>query len=403
MRYNIFFTALLALLLGFTSCEDFELDRTSVFTLITPAEGSISSPVSSPFGHKYNTDISGKNRSIEVTAEKWSKKYYFAVISTLDWNVVSCPEWITLTSESIGSTDNNFNKEVELLISSNSGIAREGSVVLSNGSINCMVNVKQAEGADKFSEEKNTICFNYDGGDIEYNISDISEYTPICDNNWLTATKNGNQLSIKCKENIDIRNRTANVIMSNGHSAYVVNVHQLSYPDGFWDGHAYVTLDGTSFSTCNLGASKPEDAGYLFAWGETHVKNNYSRATYKYYYGGYYTKYIGSGKTGELESNDDAATVAWGEKWCISGYTYPSIHTYYVLMNGVEGYIWEYNSKSIFMPYEGYWSSHYHNPSSNYSSGDNFDNQAYYFNSKGSWTEDNRFYGYHIRPIYNNK
>lgn len=55
------------------------------------------------------------------------------------------------------------------------------------------------------------------------------------------------------------------------------------------------------WATCNVGASKPEDYGDYYAWGETTTKSDYSWETYKY-------------RT-TLTSSDDVATVKWGSKW----------------------------------------------------------------------------------------
>ena len=44
------------------------------------------------------------------------------------------------------------------------------------------------------------------------------------------------------------------------------------------NGHEYVDLglpSGTLWATCNVGASKPEDYGDYFAWGETKKKDVY--------------------------------------------------------------------------------------------------------------------------------
>lgn len=94
--------------------------------------------------------------------------------------------------------------------------------------------------------------------------------------------------------------------------------------------------DGLLWATCNVGAETPWDYGDYFAWGETEPKEDYSWATYKHMLTGksdwkYITKYqtadgttgalwyydgifTGDGKT-ELDPEDDAATVNWGEGW----------------------------------------------------------------------------------------
>ena len=76
------------------------------------------------------------------------------------------------------------------------------------------------------------------------------------------------------------------------------------YDPSFISGHKYVEMgDGLKWATCNVGASKPEDYGDYFAWGETAAKTDYSWATYKWMQSGqsawkYITKYtFADGKT----------------------------------------------------------------------------------------------------------
>ncbi len=101
--------------------------------------------------------------------------------------------------------------------------------------------------------------------------------------------------------------------------------------------HDFVEMgDGLLWATCNVGTNSPEQYGDYFAWGETEPKEDYSWATYKHMLPGasndkYITKYqtadgttdalwyydgifTGDGKT-ELDPEDDAATVNWGEGW----------------------------------------------------------------------------------------
>ena len=136
----------------------------------------------------------------------------------------------------------------------------------------------------------------------------------------------------------------------------------------------YVDLglpSGTLWATCNVGASKPEESGYFFAWGETAPKDEYEFGNYKY--GIYtddwkFTKYCTESEYGfdgvtdnitELLPEDDAATVNWGSKWqtpsmaqllelCSSYYTTTTPTT----QNGVNGLLIKSkkNDKSIFLP-----------------------------------------------------
>ena len=82
---------------------------------------------------------------------------------------------------------------------------------------------------------------------------------------------------------------------------------------------------GTLWACCNVGASKPEEYGNYYAWGETSPKSVYSWSTYKWCSGLYdtQTKYCTKSSYGSvdnkttLDSSDDAATVNWGTPWCM--------------------------------------------------------------------------------------
>ncbi len=107
----------------------------------------------------------------------------------------------------------------------------------------------------------------------------------------------------------------------------------VTYPvfkSGTENGHDYVDLgltSGTKWATANVGASKPQDYGNYYAWGEVTTKSTYSESTYKYFKDGDYhkiTKYCSDSEYGNngftdskttLDLSDDAAYVNWGGKW----------------------------------------------------------------------------------------
>ncbi|MCQ2199767.1 MAG: T9SS type A sorting domain-containing protein [Paludibacteraceae bacterium] len=85
-------------------------------------------------------------------------------------------------------------------------------------------------------------------------------------------------------------------------------------------GHDYVDLglpDGTLWATYNVGATKPEEYGDYFAWGETETKEDYSWSTYKWTKddGKTFTKYTSANKKLVLDAEDDAVTAKWGSEW----------------------------------------------------------------------------------------
>ena len=134
------------------------------------------------------------------------------------------------------------------------------------------------------------------------------------------------------------------------------------------NGHEYVDLGlSVKWATCNVGASKPEEYGDYFAWGETQPKDYYDWSTYKWCNGSMntQTKYCTDSNYGivddktVLEAADDAATANWGGAWRM-----PTGEEYYELrhnctwelttQNGVNGYkVTGTNGNSIFLPAAG--------------------------------------------------
>ena len=86
-------------------------------------------------------------------------------------------------------------------------------------------------------------------------------------------------------------------------------------PTGTVNGHEWIDLglpSGTKWATCNVGASKPEEYGGYYAWGETKTKNEYVTKTYQHYYSQMVYGNIGSDIAG---TPYDAATANWGAPW----------------------------------------------------------------------------------------
>ena len=174
----------------------------------------------------------------------------------------------------------------------------------------------------------------------------------------------------------------------------------------------------------NVGATKPEEYGDYFAWGETAPKEVYDWSTYIWCNGSYTTqiKYCTNSSYGtvdnktQLELSDDAAHANWGGDWrmptqaeqdeLINNCTWT-----WTTQNGVNGYkvTSKSNGNSIFLPAAGrryggsldpagssgyYWSS---------SLNMDYPNGAWYvkFSSDGVYRYDlSRYYGFSVRPVY---
>ena len=200
---------------------------------------------------------------------------------------------------------------------------------------------------------------------------------------------------------------------------------EQAYPsDGTENGYAYVDLGlSVKWATINVGASKAEDYGDYFAWGEVEPKDYYDWSTYKYCNGSEttLTKYNTSSSYGtvdnktQLELSDDAARANWGGNWRM-----PTDAEWIELreqctwtwttQNGVYGrtVTSKTNGNSIFLPAAGshdgssltdagscgrYWSSSLGSGSPNY---------AWYltFNSGSVGRRlQNRYNGFSVRPV----
>lgn len=146
---------------------------------------------------------------------------------------------------------------------------------------------------------------------------------------------------------------------------------EQSSVSGSANGHDYVDLglpSGTMWATCNVGASKPEDCGNYYAWGETSTKSTYKWDTYKYAngYDGKLTKYCNNSEYGHngfndsltiLQSEDDPATANWGDGWETPSKAQweellANTTKQWMTQNGVAGYLFtsKKNGQTIFLP-----------------------------------------------------
>ena len=100
----------------------------------------------------------------------------------------------------------------------------------------------------------------------------------------------------------------------------IADVDSISFTapaTGTENGHEWVDLGlSVKWATCNVGATKPEEYGNYYAWGETKTKTAYDWSTYfdTTDGGSTFTKYTTDGKT-VLDLEDDAARANWGGAW----------------------------------------------------------------------------------------
>ena len=152
---------------------------------------------------------------------------------------------------------------------------------------------------------------------------------------------------------------------------------------------------GTLWASWNVGATKPEEFGGYYAWGETEVKDNYARNTYEYYYEYNNHYYIGDDIAGR---NYDVAHEKWGDSWSMPSISqiqelYENCTWEWTSQNNVNGMlVTGPNGASIFFPAAGYhwydtieesgsggyyWSSSFNQYHEDYASSICFDSTGY--------------------------
>ena len=202
----------------------------------------------------------------------------------------------------------------------------------------------------------------------------------------------------------------------------------------------YVDLGlSVKWATFNVGATKPEEAGDFFAWGETETKGVYNWSTYKFWVGGdpdsvgdvTLNKYVTSpnaklsiywGGAGSwdnktvLDLEDDAAHVKWGDSWRMptkAEWTELNEKCTWIRtrQNGVTGALFTGpNGNSIFLPLTGSWSGADHEFAATsgvyWTSSLNEHTRAYNgyigfdYNSVVTDSHSSRKLGYVVRPVY---
>ena len=187
---------------------------------------------------------------------------------------------------------------------------------------------------------------------------------------------------------------------------------------------------GLKWASCNVGATKPEEFGDHFSWGETAPKKAYTWSTYKWGNGDWdasenLSKYNTDYNNGTVDNNimllpeDDAAQANWGGGWRMptdDNWTELRLYCTWTWTDnyegtGVAGYIVSGNVNSIFLPATGHMEDEYLlDPGVNcgyWSSNLDPDNPAYawfvYFEDSGYFdrSRGTRSYGYSVRPVTN--
>lgn len=159
---------------------------------------------------------------------------------------------------------------------------------------------------------------------------------------------------------------TISAVEGNAHAECQVKVLKADEPV------QYVDLglpSGNLWATCNLGATKPEEYGHYYSWGETTPKNAGSHNDYAYWdkNTSKFTKYTPKAEyavtidgMSTLLPEDDAASVALGTGWHTpTPADFKELIQYCTLRrhtqrNGVYGALFTRNGHELFIPAAGF-------------------------------------------------
>ena len=187
-----------------------------------------------------------------------------------------------------------------------------------------------------FSQKKYELVIEKtDGTEITVNSEDIVRtYFRVNGSN-----KTDYELAVEKKDGTEVAVHTALIVKT--YYRERENDTLLQCPDGNHPHMIDLGLpSGTKWACCNVGASKPEDYGNYYAWGETEEKSNYTWSTYKYYDETSDTYHdIGSDIAG---TQYDVAHVKWGGSWVMPSLTQnkellENCTSEWTTQNGVDG------------------------------------------------------------------
>lgn len=192
------------------------------------------------------------------------------------------------------------------------------------------------------------------------------------DDKVATASVDGNMVSIT---GVSVDNTTVTIIDKKTNKTapievVVVKKQQQEVPAEAVD---LELPSGTLWAAFNVGATKPEEYGLYFAWGETHgYRGNephfFGWSNYKWCNGGYnkLTKYCSKAEYGVVDNKttldlaDDAARANWGAPWVMPTdeqirELQKNCKTEWTEKNGVSGMLYtsKLNGKSVFFPAAG--------------------------------------------------
>lgn len=283
----------------------------------------------------------------------------------------------------------------------------------SNETVQLHVNVTEGVNPTDLSLSTNTASMNVRSSSTVQITSGSGSYTAVSDHPEIAdASVNGSTIAIEAHAA-----GIATITVTDTQSGQTATIEVTVTADDTPTTDA-VAVDlglpsGTKWADRNVGASKPEDYGGYYAWGETEEKEGYSWSTYIHCDGSEETCHdIGSDIAG---TQYDVAHVKWGGSWKMPTLDqvkelFDNCTSEWTTQNSVNGRKFTGpNGKSIFLPAAGYrWDgelryagSHGDYWSSTLNESKPYRARSLYFDSGDPrWNiGGNRFLGFTVRPV----
>ena len=307
-------------------------------------------------------NIKADTKSIEVEVQANTE---YSVSVSANWIKQNGTKALTSKTLTFSIEENTTydDREARITIKSqNSSIAEQ------------VISVKQAA-KEGLQVETQQYMIGANGGTIEVAVKANVAFEVKPDAGWIHYTQTKALSSKTIVLTVDKNGGTAGrsgmvrISQKNGTLSSTVTIVQFSIPEGAVDLGLSVF-----WASCNLGATKPEEYGNYYAWGEVKTKSQYSWSTYKWCNGNFdeLTKYClanterywdgtgaPDGKT-VLDPEDDAAHVILGGSWRMpTDEEWTELRTQCVWtwteLNGVKGYVVKSksNGNSLFLPAAG--------------------------------------------------
>ena len=192
---------------------------------------------------------------LEFTSTSSSKS--IDIHSNTTWEVISAPNWITMSKTSGKGNDN-----ISITVHDNPNTSsRNGEIVIGQLGLDLETSIKVTQLGKTFSTDMNIIELSDIASTASFNIFSDAKWTSTISDSWFSVTpQNGNgnaEIVVSATENQSLEERTGTILYQYVDKSAYVNVHQLA---------KYLTISNKSFDFDSKGGSHIIDLSTNDEW-----------------------------------------------------------------------------------------------------------------------------------------